>query len=88
MRGGSEIASFPVLPSFCSAVCVWYNTQKEKSGEKQGRPGNTVLGSLHVTWTCGGCRGSSAQLHMWQSRVEIEHYSVAYFDRIAAFEAL
>ena len=26
--------------------------------------------------------------YMWQSRVEIEHYSVAYFDRIAAFEAL
>ena len=24
---------------------------------------------------------------MWQSRVEIEGYSVAYFDRIAAFEA-
>ena len=27
-------------------------------------------------------------MHMWQSRVEIEHYSVAYFTRIAAFEAL
>ena len=27
-------------------------------------------------------------LHMWQSRVEIEHYSVAYFARIASFEAL
>ena len=26
--------------------------------------------------------------HVWQSRVEIEHYSVAYFNRIAAFEAL
>ena len=26
-------------------------------------------------------------IYMWQSRVEIEHYSVAYFDRIAAFEA-
>ena len=26
--------------------------------------------------------------HMWQSRVEIEHYSVAYFARIAAVEAL
>ena len=26
--------------------------------------------------------------YMWQSRVEIEHHSVAYFDRIAAFEAL
>ena len=26
--------------------------------------------------------------YMWQSRVEIEHHSVAYFDRITAFEAL
>ena len=25
--------------------------------------------------------------HMWQSRVEIEGYSVAYLDHIAAFEA-
>ena len=25
---------------------------------------------------------------MWQSRVEIEHYSVVYFDRITAFEVL
>ena len=25
---------------------------------------------------------------MWQSRVEIEHYSVAYFTHITAFEAL
>ena len=25
---------------------------------------------------------------MWQSRVEIEGYSVAYFDRIAVFEVL
>ena len=27
-------------------------------------------------------------IYMWQSWVEIEHYSVAYFDRITAFEAL
>ena len=26
-------------------------------------------------------------INMWQSRVEIEGYSVAYFDRIAAFKA-
>ena len=26
--------------------------------------------------------------YMWQSRVEIKGYSVAYFDRITAFEAL
>ena len=25
--------------------------------------------------------------YMWQSRVEIDGYSVAYFDRIAALEA-
>ena len=25
-------------------------------------------------------------IHMWQSRVEIEGYSVVYFDCIAAFE--
>ena len=27
-------------------------------------------------------------LYMWQSWVEIEHYFVAYFDHITAFEAL
>ena len=30
----------------------------------------------------------SDQRYMWQSRVEIEHYSVAYIDRVTAFEAL
>ena len=25
---------------------------------------------------------------MWQSQIEIEHYSVAYFGRITVFEAL
>jgi len=29
-----------------------------------------------------------ANMDVWQSRVEIEHYSVAYFARIASFEAL
>ena len=27
-------------------------------------------------------------LHVWQSRVEIEHYSVVYFTRITAFEPM
>ena len=27
------------------------------------------------------------ELHMWQSRVEIEGFSIAYFNRIAVFEA-
>ena len=27
-------------------------------------------------------------LYMWQSRVEIEHYSIVYFNRIAVFEVL
>ena len=29
-----------------------------------------------------------AKYHMWQSRVEIEHYSIAYFDRVTMFKAL
>ena len=28
------------------------------------------------------------KIYLWQSRVEIEGYSIAYFDRIAAFKAL
>ena len=31
---------------------------------------------------------SSVHIHLWQSRVEIEHYSVAYFGCGTAFEAL
>ena len=31
--------------------------------------------------------GQVQQLYMWQSRVEIEDYSVAYFDCIIACEA-
>ena len=36
--------------------------------------------------TCGSSNRPH-QRYMWQSRVEIEGYSVAYFDRIAAFKA-
>ena len=28
------------------------------------------------------------QVHGWQSRIEIEYYSVAYFERITKFDAL
>ena len=27
-------------------------------------------------------------LHTWQSRIEIEYYSIAYFERITGFDAL
>jgi len=27
-------------------------------------------------------------MHVWLSRVEIKHYSVAFFDRVTMFEAL
>ena len=36
-----------------------------------------------VTWVC-----RNVTQHVWQSRVETEHYSIAYFDRIAVFEVL
>ena len=32
--------------------------------------------------------GLSQVMYMWQSRVEIKHYSVVYFDCITAYEAL
>ena len=32
--------------------------------------------------------GATTSQYMWQSQIEIEHYSVAYFDRITAFKAL
>ena len=34
------------------------------------------------------CGKQISEIHSWQSRVEIEHYFVAYFTHIAAFEAL
>ena len=39
---------------------------------------------------CGKCYDCVDDyiMYMWQSRVEIEHYSVVYFDRITAFEVL
>ena len=30
---------------------------------------------------------SKEQVHLWQSRVEIEGYFITYFDRITVFEA-
>ena len=39
-----------------------------------------------IVLTC--CVDHMTMVYMWQSRVEIEHYSVAYFERITAFEAL
>ena len=51
-----KLASFPGLPRFCSSVCVQYNTQKQKSGQVWGRPGNTY----HTMWNqCGHMKGSS-----------------------------
>ena len=47
--------------------------------EQEKRYANSSLGGPPCTGYC--------QQHMWQSRVEIEHYSVVYFDRITAFKA-
>ena len=49
------VALFPGLPRFCSSVCIQNNIQKRKSGEKQGRPGNTY----HMTWTWGRCKATN-----------------------------
>ena len=48
--------------------------------------GSLGVGLLAPTRLCINPR-QSALKYMWQSRVEIEGYSVGYFDRIAAFGA-
>ena len=49
----------------------------------------TVVSRFLKQWERVWYNSKSVQLpYMWQFRVEIEHYSVVYFDRIAAFKAL
>ena len=73
-------------------MCPWYITGSPPSPSQQ----STVYVGVWVGgWEGGTCTWPiidflvylSNLLYMWQSRVEIEGYSVAYFDRIAAFEA-
>ena len=45
----------------------------------------TVIGDNHVFMTATVIIGI---LHMWQSRIEIEYYSVAYFKHITKFDVL
>ena len=47
-----------------------------------------VVGKEVVTCTNFSLNAGLIHIHMWQSQVEIEHYSVAYFAHIAVFEAL
>ena len=46
----------------------------------------TCIGELHTYTYPPPPINTTIHVHMWQSRVEIEGYSVVYFDRIAAFE--
>ena len=47
---------------------------------------------MHLLWTYVAITGRNQTLfhymYMWQSRVEIEHYFIAYFDRITMFSVL
>ena len=45
---------------------------------------------MHVClWYSGNLSTNGISvLHLWQSWVEIEHYSVAYFEHVATLEAL
>ena len=39
-------------------------------------------------WTVKTALNQISTSNMWQSQVEIEHYSIAYFNRVTAFKAL
>ena len=62
MRGGSEIASFPGLLCFVLRFVFGIIHRRRRAAKNREGLGNTVL----VTWTCGGCRASSSQLHMYK----------------------
>ena len=51
-----------------------------------GVPPTTSCGGQRIRRLCS-CYLEECYLYMWQSRVEIVGYSVAYFDRIAVLEA-
>ena len=57
------------------------------------RKGRRRRGRTNLCSGQGACEeerdegGGPIKSNVWQSRVEIEGYSVAYFDRIAAFKA-
>ena len=53
---------------------------------------HAMSGKNWIARSSGSCQTNFVikkwnKIHMWQSHVEIEGYSVAYFDRIAAFKA-
>ena len=60
--------------SVCVCVCVCVG----------GKVGRLMKKQTWVMW----CVYMLVNMYMWQSQVEIEHYSVAYFVRIAVFKAL
>ena len=50
--------------------------------------GHLTQAILHAHVSIYYCVYIYMYVYVWQSRVEIERYSVAYFDRITVFEAL
>ena len=42
---------------------------------------------LYLYWTRQSIACAQNKLNMWQSWVEIEHYSIAYFDQISALKS-
>ena len=54
--------------------------------EQLGKPVGSTVTSLFSGLSTQNTL-SNRLLYVWKSRVEIKVYSVAYFDRIAAFEA-
>ena len=67
-----------------------YSTELESVRAKvnvQHQPPVNILGCSYFARSDGQFTNVSRQYYMWQSRVEFEGYSVAYFDRIVAFEA-
>ena len=76
----SQLSSINYYHTVLAINCVHASnlfTHLQQAWQTDGHNDNSVFFTFFVV-----------ECDMWQSRVEIEHYSVAYFDRITTFKVL
>ena len=94
----SKYRSVLQIPPFCNlspstkrkgGLCAGCDIFSRDYALPSGAPPTTCPDrKKQCIWRLCSCYLEGCYLSMWQSHVEIEGYSVAYFDHIAVFEAL
>ena len=74
------------LHAFCRSSTSVYYTERKTKNKKRGGGGAGKEASSYRDILEG--KPVKIYIHLWQSRIEIEYYSIAYFERITEFDAL